>query len=178
LVPGGPRDALRCGALTRPSHSLERRGKLLHERLGVGRRGTIAGLAHFNQARPSLEIDDPFAGHPVGERHRAAGHRVRVQAHLVDGDPDAAGGGCRLAPVVGKAELFLCLVEEAFFLGGGLGRGALADVACIRLGLGILQLKVQVIDEKPDVHVGHRDLKLVRQLLLDRVEVVASGDPF
>ena len=42
---------------------------------------------------------------------------------------------------------------------------------------GVLQLEVQIVHQKADVHVGHGNLELFRKLFLDRGKVVARGDP-
>ena len=82
------------------------------------------------------------------------------------------------ALVTREAEFFLRLVQEALLLGRLLRRRSLADVARVRLGLRVLKLQVQVVDHEPDVHVRHRDLEQVGQLLLNGVEIVAGGNPF
>ena len=60
--------------------------------------------------------------------------------------------------------------------GGSSGIG-LGNVGGVGLWGRVLQLETEVVDEKPDVHVGERNLEMLGQFLLHDGQAVAGGDP-
>ena len=83
--------------------------------------------------------------------------------------------------VTTRADSLLEFVEKTALL---LRRacGGHAGLAEIGFGVhggrrGVLQLEAKVVHQEADVHVGHGDLELLGQLLLDDGQAVAGGDP-
>jgi hypothetical protein len=60
--------------------------------------------------------------------------------------------------------------------GRGRRRG-LGDIRGINFRRGVFQREIEVVDKKPDVAVGERQLELLDQLALDYGKGVAGGDP-
>src|SRR5580700_1457384 len=87
------RESIRSGPLPAlVTLLLQGLGEFLHEGLGIGRRGPVAGLARLGEARPSVIVDDPLGRDAVAESDRSTRHGSGVQVCLVDLDPDASGG--------------------------------------------------------------------------------------
>ena len=80
-----------------PSHAagLEGAAELLHEALGVGGGGAIAGLADLRETGTTLVVDDPLAGDAVAEGDRSAGEGAGDEGDLVDFDGHTARTGRR-----------------------------------------------------------------------------------
>ena len=168
------------GRATRPTsltHALgpERCAELLHEGFTIFRGRAVVFLAHFGESGTSLMIDHPFAGYPVAESHGAAGDGSGNENGVIDLQRDSTdGGGIGVRGSIFRSWCWCCGIGGRRWW---LRRRGLRDVVGVGLGGLIDQGKIQVVDEKSHVHVGHGYLEIGVDAFLHIGERGPISDP-